>query len=227
MLAHESEKLREYEELTERRSIGVYDTIRRANQFLIAWGMVFLSATLVLSILSAFGVVRWELAAVTGGLSLVQFVGAFFTQPSSDLQRNLTNLAVLKMILESHSLKTAIARFHLTTPQALRELQTEDEADDASRQVETLQKELKAIEDVDRADFAALERLGFGRDGQAATGTADSVAPVANGAADARPRKQSSQPSPRRLPRRPGLSAPRRAPRVCSSPVSTGKGGVC
>jgi hypothetical protein len=185
VLAHESEKLREYEDLTERRSIGVYDTIRRANQFLIVWGMVFLSATLVLSILSAFGVVRWELAAVTGGLSLVQFVGAFFTQPSSDLQRNLTNLAVLKMILESHSLKTAIARFHLTTPQALRELQTEGEADDAGRQVETLQKELKAIEDVDRADFAALERLGFGRDGHATAGTADPGASTANGATDA------------------------------------------
>jgi hypothetical protein len=168
VLAHESEKLQQYEELTQRRSIAVYDTIRMANTFLIVWGMVFLTATVVLSILSAFGVVRWQLAAVTGGLSLAQFVGAFFTQPGSDLQRNLTNLAVLKMILESHSLKTAIARFHLTTPQTLRELQTKDEAAEATRQVETLQNELKAIEDVDRADFAALERLGFGRDGHAA-----------------------------------------------------------
>jgi hypothetical protein len=168
VLAHESEKLQQYEELTQRRSIAVYETIRMANTFLIVWGMVFLTATLVLSILSAFGVVRWQLAAVTGGLSLAQFVGAFFTQPGSDLQRNLTNLAVLRMILESHSLKTAIARFHLTTPQTLRELQTKDEAADATRQVEALQNELKAIEDVDRADFAALERLGFGRDGHAA-----------------------------------------------------------
>jgi hypothetical protein len=198
VLAHESEKLREYEELTERRSIGVYDTIRRANQFLIAWGMVFLSATLVLSIMSAFGVVRWELAAVTGGLSLVQFVGAFFTQPSSDLQRNLTNLTVLKMILESHSLKTAIARFHLTTPQALRELQNTEEAGDATRQVETLQKELKAIEDVDRADFAALERLGFGRDSAAAT--PDSAASVANGAADAAAAEAGSSAAPAATP---------------------------
>jgi hypothetical protein len=168
VLAHESEKLQQYEELTQRRSIAVYETIRMANTFLIVWGMVFLTATVVLSILSAFGVVRWELAAVTGGLSLAQFAGAFFTQPGSDLQRNLTNLAVLKMILESHSLKTAIARFHLTTPQTLRELQTKDEADDATRQVEALQNELKVIEDVDRADFAALERLGFGRDAHAA-----------------------------------------------------------
>ena len=81
--------------------------------------MVFLSATLVLTILSAASVVRWEYAAASGGLSLAQFVGAFFSSPTSDMQRNLTNLAVFKMILESHSLKTAIARFHLTTPQAL------------------------------------------------------------------------------------------------------------
>ena len=129
VLAHESEKLQEYELLTQRRSMEVYDTVRRANTFLIAWGSVFLTATLVLSILSAFGVVDWKAAAVTGGLSLAQFVGAFFTQPSSDLQRNLTNLAVFKMVLESHSLKTAVARFHLTTPQALRELHSETDAE--------------------------------------------------------------------------------------------------
>ncbi|HEV8251201.1 MAG TPA: hypothetical protein VGQ15_14625, partial [Gaiellaceae bacterium] len=63
---------------------------------------------------------------------------------------------------------------------------TKDEAVDATRQVETLQKELKAIEDVDRADFAALERLGFGRDGRMAEAAAEQVdmaAPVAEGAA--------------------------------------------
>jgi hypothetical protein len=169
VLAHESEKLLEYELLTQRRSVEVYDTIRRANTFLIAWGAVFLTATLVLSILAAFGVVRWQLAAVTGGLSLAQFVGAFFTQPSSDLQRNLTNLAVFKMILESHSLKAAVARFHLTTPQALRELQTKGEGEDAARQIEALRRELEAIEDVDRADFDALRQLGFSTDGRVAT----------------------------------------------------------
>jgi hypothetical protein len=55
-----------------------------------------------------------------------------------------------------------------------------DEAGDAARQVATLQKELKAIEDVDRADFAALERLGFGRDGRA---TAAPVEAIADGSA--------------------------------------------
>ena len=164
VLAHESEKLRAYELLTQRRSVALYETIRRANTFLIAWGTLFLTATLVLSILSAFGLVDWKAAAVTGGLSLAQFVGAFFTQPSSDMQRNLTNLAVFKMVLESHSLKTAVARFHLTTPQALRELHTKLDADAAARQVEALRNELEAIEDVNRADFEALRRLGFSTD---------------------------------------------------------------
>ena len=90
--------------------------------------------------------------------------------PSADLQRNLTNLAVFKMILESHSLKTAVARFHLTTPQALRELQSKPEADAAHRQIEALRKELEAIEDVDRADFEALRQLGFGTHVGAAEG---------------------------------------------------------
>jgi hypothetical protein len=162
VLAYESDKLQDYTLLTHRRSLAVYDTIRRANTFLVAWGMVFLTATLVLSILSAVDLVDWQLAAVTAGLSLAQFVGAFFLKPSSDLQRNLTNLAVFRMILESHSLKTAIARFHLTTPQALRELQSEREATAAARQIETLKKELEAIEDVDRVDFETLRQLGFG-----------------------------------------------------------------
>jgi hypothetical protein len=182
VLAHESEKLRAYELLTQRRSVALYETIRRANTFLIAWGTLFLTATLVLSILSAFGLVDWKAAAVTGGLSLAQFVGAFFTQPSSDMQRNLTNLAVFKMILESHSLKTAVARFHLTTPQALRELHTKLDAEAAARQVEALRNELEAIEDVNRADFEALRRLGFSTDGG---GLPPEAAHAENGAAPA------------------------------------------
>ena len=42
VLAHEVEKLQEYELLTQQRSVKVYDSISRANNFLIGWGMVFL-----------------------------------------------------------------------------------------------------------------------------------------------------------------------------------------
>jgi hypothetical protein len=148
--------------LTERRSLSVYDTINRANRFLIVWGGLFLLATLVFAVLAAFGIGDWKLPAITGGLSLAQFVGVFFRSSASDLQRNLTNLAVFKMILESHSLKTAFARFHLTTPQTLRELRTPEEAAAAARQIDALQSQLGVIDTFDRADFEGLAKLGFG-----------------------------------------------------------------
>jgi hypothetical protein len=163
VLAYETERLQEYLLLTERRSRDVYDTVKRANAFLLAWGAAFLVATLVLAIASAIspGTVDWKLPAITGGVSLAQFVGAFFSQPTADLQRNLTNLAAFKMILESHSLKTAFARFHLTTPQMLRELRTEREASAAARQVEALERQLAVIQGLDRGDFDSLRELGF------------------------------------------------------------------
>jgi hypothetical protein len=131
---------------------------------LLAWGAAFLTATLVLSIASAVGDVDWKLPAITAGVSLAQFIGAFFTQPTSDLQRNLTNLAAFRMILESHSLKTAFARFHLTTPHMLRELRTEREATEAGRQLDALERELAVVQSLDRSDFESLRDLGFRAD---------------------------------------------------------------
>ena len=79
VLAYQSQKLQEYLHLTERRSVRVYDTVRRSNVFLIVWGSAFLLATLVLTILAAVWPhrVSWTLPAVTGGLSLGQFAGPF------------------------------------------------------------------------------------------------------------------------------------------------------
>ena len=100
VLAYEAQRLQEYTMLTERRSRDVYETVKRANRFLLVCA-TFLTATLVLSIASAVSDVDWKLPAITAGVSLAQFLGAFFTQPTSDLQRNLTNLAAFRMILES------------------------------------------------------------------------------------------------------------------------------
>jgi hypothetical protein len=161
VLAYETQRLQEYLMLTERRSRDVYETVKRANAFLLVWGGAFLTVTLVLAVLSALGHADWKLPAITGGLSLAQFLGAFFSQPTADLQRNLTNLAAFKMILESHSLKTAFARFHLTTPQMLRELRSEREATAAGRQIDSLERQLAAIQTLDRADFESLRDLGF------------------------------------------------------------------
>jgi hypothetical protein len=181
VLAYESEKLQDYLRLTEKRALNTFEWVRRANLFLILWGSIFLLATLVLSIVAAVdSSVDWKVPAITGGLSLIQLVTAFFTSPMRDLSRNVTNLATYRMVLESHSLKMAFARFHLTTPYTLREVKTQEEAAEATRQIEVLRSALGAIDALE-GDYGVLKDLGFGTD-QAAP----AVAPAAgNGAGPA------------------------------------------
>jgi hypothetical protein len=175
VLAAESERLRSYLELTERRALDTYTWIKLANRFLLAWGSAFLLATLAFSCAKAAGVkLDWQIPAITGGVSLLQIVSAFYSKPIQDLQRNLANLAVFKMILESRSLKTALGRFHLTTPHVLRELQTPEEAETAKLQVALLQSQLALIEEYDRVDFEALANLGFGAEAPSANGSSGS-----------------------------------------------------
>src|SRR5918996_690098 len=184
VLAFQDEKLRQYLALTERRSLDVYERIKRTNTFLIYFGCAFLVLTIVFAVLNAFGLVDWQIAAVTGGVGLVQLVSAFVSKPIRDLQQNLTNLAVFKMILESHSLKTALARFHLTKPQTLRELQTEEEAKLAAAQVAILQQQVKAIQEFDSADFADLAKLALAV-GDAGVSASAAAAAARNGAPSA------------------------------------------
>src|SRR5438874_7209665 len=95
VLAYEAEKLQEYAQLTGKRAIGVYDTVRRANTFLLIWGSAFLALTFAGTILHLVSPQRWswEMTAASGGLGLVQLVTAFFSKPIRDLQQNLNNLA--------------------------------------------------------------------------------------------------------------------------------------
>jgi hypothetical protein len=161
VLGFQDEKLRQYLALTERRSVEVYERIKRTNTFLIWFGCAFLVTTLVFAILNAVWPDRfgWQIAAITGGIGLLQLVTAFISKPIRDLQQNLTNLAVFKMILESHSLKTALARFHLTTPQTLSQLQTDGETELAAAQIEMLKRQVLAIQEFDSADFEDLAKL--------------------------------------------------------------------
>jgi hypothetical protein len=164
VLAYQDEKLTQYLALTERRSVDLYERIKRANQFLIWFGSFFLLLTVIAALLNAIWPDRfdWKLPLITGGVSLLQLIGAFYTKPIQDLQQNLTNLARFKMILESHSLKMALARFHLTTPQALREIESAAEAEEAARQVQALRDQVAAIQAYDQSDFNSLTGLGFG-----------------------------------------------------------------
>jgi hypothetical protein len=149
VLAYQSQRLQEYLALTERRALKVHDRINLSNSFLIFFGAVFLVATLGLAIASAVthGRVGWELPAVTGGLSIAQFVSVFFRTPAKDLHENLTNLAEFRMNLESRSLRTAIIRFHLTTARTLRSIETEAHALEANLQIDALKKQLEVLED--------------------------------------------------------------------------------
>jgi hypothetical protein len=161
VLAFQDEKLQQYLALTERRSLDVYERIKFANTFLLVFGGLFLTATLVFAVLEAIwpDSFKWQIVAVTGGVGLIQVVSAFFSGPMRDLQQNLTNLAVFKMILESHSLKTALARYHLTTPRTLREFQTADEAAAAHAQIDVLKTQVETVQTFDSADFAGLAAL--------------------------------------------------------------------
>ena len=173
LLAHQSERLQEYVQLTEKRSIRVYQTITRANVFLLVWGAVFLTISLLASVLSFFGVGDgWKVAAVTGGVGIVQVVAVFFGRPIKEIQQNLSNLASFKMILEGHSLKEAFTRYHLTTPEVLRELGDGPELQAALNQIEALRKQLAVIDESQRLDYDALGRF-VGLQTMMAAGAAD------------------------------------------------------
>jgi hypothetical protein len=161
VLAYEGAKLEEYSHLTGKRAIGVYDTIRRANTFLLVWGSTFLTLSLIGTILHLASPHRWswQLTATTGGLGLLQLVASFFSKPMRDLQTNLNNLASLRMILESHSLKTAFTRFHLTTPEVLRELKDAGEVDRANSQIKALETQLAVIDRFQASDYRALAKI--------------------------------------------------------------------
>jgi hypothetical protein len=161
VLAYQDEQLQQYVRLTETRAIRVYEAVRRANTFLLVWGAIFLGLTLVGSVLHLIDQERWswELSAVTGGLGLAQVLTAFFGRPIRELQNNLNNLAGFKMILESHSLKTAFTRYHLTTPEVLRELGDSDVQERALAQVKALEEQLRVIDASQANDYRALGRV--------------------------------------------------------------------
>jgi hypothetical protein len=190
--AQQEERLQAYLALVEGRSARVYGQIERANTFLIRWGTAFLTLTvLFLALHPVFpDRIPWQLAIVTGGISLVQFATAFFANPTDSLQQNLINLAALRMILESHSLKSVFARLHLA-PARIGYVDTAEDADRAQREAEltilrtqALAGQLQLLNEIDAVDYEALKR--FGRV-QQPSGTPAPDGPAVNGATGAAP----------------------------------------
>jgi hypothetical protein len=83
-----------------------------------------------------------------------------------DLQQNLNHLAAFRMILEGHSLKTAFARYHLTTPKVLREFKDDDGVSEhaADIQIDSLTRQLDLIDKFQTSDYAALDRAVLGNE---------------------------------------------------------------
>lgn len=161
VLAFQDQELQQYLDLTEKRSVDVYERIKRASTFLMAFGCALLASSLLFAILNTIWPDRfdWKAAAVTGGVGLAQIASAFVSRPAHELQQSLSDLAVFKMVLESHSLKTALARFHLTTPHTLRDIQSDDEREAAQMQIELLRSQMNAIHEFDCVDFRQLGSL--------------------------------------------------------------------
>jgi hypothetical protein len=154
VLADRNRIYNEYLALTQNRSLSVYKWIWVTNRFLIVFGMALLITMLCGSILG------WSdtKLAILGGIGIVQILAGFFTGPTNRLLKNLTNLVSLRIILENHSLKSALARFHLTTPETLRKNLHKDKA---KVQVGILEDELKLIYAMESKTYDALYRLGF------------------------------------------------------------------
>jgi len=171
VLAYQREQLENHLRLTQERAIRAYKWISAANTFLLVFGAVSLIATLVLALAAAVWPDRvdWRITAITGGLSLAQFVALFFSNPMEDLQLNLRNLAFFKILLESYSLKSALIRFHLTTPVVLHEIRN-DNLDEARNQIEILEAQLKLLSELDAQEFRRASELGFVHGGPARGG---------------------------------------------------------
>lgn len=192
VIAQQEETLQAYLLLFEGRSLRVYRQIERANKFLIAWGTAFLSLTLLLVVLMvAFpGRIDPWLPLTTAGLSLAQFVTAFYSNPTNSLQQNLINLAAFRMILESHSLKSTFARLHLTPPRTgpidtkYEAQRAKDEAEIAMVRTDALAAQIQVLNDIDALDYEALKQFSRlqGEDGEQAAPerpAMDSDAPAA------------------------------------------------
>ncbi len=163
IVSYEDSQMRSYRQQITGRLDETVNVVKRTNEFLIACGVLTLGATVVLAVIAAVhpGRLPVVLPATLLGLSVVQLVTVFFNRPVEELTRLLSREAVFRMLLESRSLRLALARYHLTTPQALRR----DDDGKARSRADALRDELALLTELDRADFDRFDSFGPTRNG--------------------------------------------------------------
>ena len=162
VLISQNEQLKTYVQLSEKKSEKVYNNIKLANTFLTWFGMAFLAGAFCLGIYAFFHSsegLGWS-ALIGGIVGLMQVIPAVFFSPMDKLTQNLKNLVMLRMVLESHSLKTALSRYHLTTPTLLNENINDH---DAQKNLASLSRQLEILDQIDQSNRMAFERLGMSK----------------------------------------------------------------
>ncbi len=155
IVSYEDTQLRSYRQQITGRLNETVRLVKFTNTFLIGCGILTLGSTVVLAVIAAVhpGRIPIALPAVLLGLSVVQVVSVFFNRPAEELTRLLGREAVFRMLLESRSLRLALARYHLTTPAALR-----GDADAAAR-AQVLRDQLNLLTELDKIDFDRFRSL--------------------------------------------------------------------
>jgi nicotinamidase-related amidase len=156
ILSYEDARLRDYRRQTADRLRRTQRTVARATTFLVTWGITFLSIALVMSVLAAIFPDRldWQVPAIVGGVGFVPLITVLFVRPLRMLQNSLSSDTIFRMVLESRSLKVALARYHLTAAESLRE------RDNSKDQLAALDQQLELLHRIDEADFKAIRQLG-------------------------------------------------------------------
>jgi nicotinamidase-related amidase len=156
ILSYEDARLRDYRRQTTERLRRTHRTVTAATRFLVGWGMTFMTIALVMSVLAVLFPARvtWQVPAIAGGVGFIPLVAVLFFRPLRILQNSTNSDTIFRMVLESRSLKVALARYHLTATESLRE------RDNAHDQLAFLDQELNLLQRIDQDDFNAIRQLG-------------------------------------------------------------------
>ena len=149
IVSYEDTQQRSYRQQISKSLRQTVRLVKATNVFLIVCGAATLIATVVLAIFAAIHPGRVPIALPISllGVSVAQLVTIFFNRPVQELTAMLSREAVFRMLLESRSLRLALARYHLTTPQAL------GAGDAAKAEAAILRDQLNVLTELDKVDF--------------------------------------------------------------------------